>query len=281
MTFKHGLTIGDRYTTYFIQELFKHNPYRGMRYSKTTNTLVLISDHIKSPYEDRWINGILHYNGMGISGDQSFDFMQNKTLFQSRTNGVEIYLFEVFDSSEDKYIFMGQFELCDTPYFQNQFDNKDQLRKVCVFPLKSLDLDTTHMAIREDLLNSAEVTKRKNKKIQSLSNEQLKKIALAEPKISGNRNVITNHYYRSPYITEFAKRRANGICELCEQPAPFKLNDNIPYLETHHIHWLSKGGEDSIENTVAVCPNCHRKLHYAPSQKDIDKLLKIDKFIHS
>lgn len=278
MNFKHGLTIGNRYNTYFIQELFQHNRYRGMRYSKTTNTLVLISDHIKSPYEDRWINGILHYNGMGISGDQSFEFMQNKILFESRTNGVDVYLFEVFDSSKDKYIFMGQFELCDTPYFQNQFDNTGQLRKVCVFPLKPLDLDTTHMAIREDLLNSAEVTKRKNKKIQSLSNEQLKKIALAEPKISGNRNVITNHYYRSPYITEFAKRRADGICELCKQPAPFKSKDNIPYLETHHIHWLSKGGEDSIENTVAVCPNCHRKLHYAPCQNDIDNLLKIDKF---
>lgn len=278
MTFKHGLTIGSRYTTYFIQDLFKHNRYRGMRYSKETNTLVLISDHIKSPYEDRWINGILHYNGMGLSGDQSFDFMQNKTLYESNSNGVDIYLFEVFDCSKDKYIFMGQFKLFDTPYYQNQFDNKGQLRKVCVFPLKPLDLDKNSITIREDLLKSSEITKQKIKKIRSLSNEQLKKSALIEPKLAGNRNIIVNHYYRSQYITEFAKRRANGICELCNQPAPFKLEGDIPYLETHHIHWLSKGGEDSIENTVAVCPNCHRKLHYAPSQKDIDKLLEINKF---
>ncbi|NWH06858.1 HNH endonuclease [Desulfobacter latus] len=23
-----------------------------------------------------------------------------------------------------------------------------------------------------------------------------------------------------------------------------------------------KGGKDTIENTIAICPNCHRKRHY-------------------
>ena len=48
-----------------------------------------------------------------------------------------------------------------------------------------------------------------------------------------------------------------------------------PYLETHHIVWLSEGGEDSIENTVALCPNCHRKMHVVNLQEDIDKLNRI------
>ncbi|MHB1651502.1 MAG: HNH endonuclease [Desulfitobacteriaceae bacterium] len=57
--------------------------------------------------------------------------------------------------------------------------------------------------------------------------------------------------------------RAAGICEACKNPAPFiRKNDNSPYLEVHHIKALSDGGEDTIENTVAVCPNCHRKYHY-------------------
>ncbi|WP_410175443.1 HNH endonuclease [Plesiomonas shigelloides] len=30
-------------------------------------------------------------------------------------------------------------------------------------------------------------------------------------------------------------------------------------METHHIVWLSKGEEETITNTVAVCPNCHKK----------------------
>ena len=45
-----------------------------------------------------------------------------------------------------------------------------------------------------------------------------------------------------------------------------------PYLETHHIEWLSKGGEDTIDNTVALCPNCHRRMHSLNSKKDVEKL---------
>jgi len=25
---------------------------------------------------------------------------------------------------------------------------------------------------------------------------------------------------------------------------------------------LSEGGEDTLENAIALCPNCHRKMHY-------------------
>ena len=40
------------------------------------------------------------------------------------------------------------------------------------------------------------------------------------------------------------------------------LKDNSPFLEAHHIKQLAKGGLDTISNAVAVCPNCHRELHY-------------------
>ncbi len=57
--------------------------------------------------------------------------------------------------------------------------------------------------------------------------------------------------------------RANGICEKCKQKAPFiRKKDNTPYLEVHHKQQLSEGGDDSVENAIAVCPNCHRELHF-------------------
>ncbi|WP_394188474.1 HNH endonuclease [Paenisporosarcina quisquiliarum] len=31
-----------------------------------------------------------------------------------------------------------------------------------------------------------------------------------------------------------------------------------PFLEAHHIHYLSKGGEDSINKFSDLSPNCHR-----------------------
>ena len=69
-----------------------------------------------------------------------------------------------------------------------------------------------------------------------------------------------------------AKRRANGICQLCDEPAPFKDKNGEPFLESHHIVWLSNGGEDTIENSTALCPNCHRKMHSLNLRADIDKL---------
>jgi len=90
-------------------------------------------------------------------------------------------------------------------------------------------------------------------------------------RIKGNENrveptrtsIMANRYKRNPYVAEYAKRQANGICQDCHKPAPFvnKLTRE-PFLETHHIKALASGGEDSIENTIALCPNCHRKKHY-------------------
>lgn len=90
-----------------------------------------------------------------------------------------------------------------------------------------------------------------------------------KPKSSTTASVV---YARNRYVAELAKRRADGICELCRKRAPFTNASNEPFLESHHIVWLAHGGPDSIENTVALCPNCHRKMHIVNDAKDIRKL---------
>ena len=52
-----------------------------------------------------------------------------------------------------------------------------------------------------------------------------------------SRSVSSNQYVRNTIITELAKRRANGFCQLCDSEAPFKNKSGEPYLETHHIIW--------------------------------------------
>ena len=79
-------------------------------------------------------------------------------------------------------------------------------------------------------------------------------------------------FERNAAVSELAKRRANGKCQLCDQNAPFLTKDGTPYLETHHIIWLAKGGKDSPENTVAICPNCHRRMHSLNLDSDFNKL---------
>ena len=85
--------------------------------------------------------------------------------------------------------------------------------------------------------------------------------------------VKTKTYNRSQYIAQYAKNRAKGYCQLCGCKAPFKDKYGQPYLESHHLKWLSKGGKDSIYNVVALCPNCHRKMHVVNDIDDLEYLL--------
>lgn len=73
---------------------------------------------------------------------------------------------------------------------------------------------------------------------------------------------ITEQYDRDQKVKECTLRRANGICDLCNCAAPFVTKNNEPYLESHHIIALKEKGFDSIVNTVALCPNCHRQMHH-------------------
>jgi len=81
-------------------------------------------------------------------------------------------------------------------------------------------------------------------------------------------------FNRDPLIVAYALSKAKGICELCEKKGPFIKDNGEIYLEVHHIISLSKEGEDLLENVLAVCPNCHRELHFGQDKENlISKLL--------
>lgn len=68
-------------------------------------------------------------------------------------------------------------------------------------------------------------------------------------------------YQRSADVRAYVLARANGTCQGCHEPAPFKRADGSPYLEPHHIRRASDGGPDDPRFVIAVCPNCHRRVH--------------------
>jgi 5-methylcytosine-specific restriction protein A len=270
MVSKSDLTIGQIVSNAELIEAFKCGNMGGMRRSRKTNSLVLISDPFKALYRDRWLGDVFHYTGMGKNGDQVIQGNQNKTLAESDSNGVEVFLFEVFTPKE--YTFRGQVHLAEQPYQETQLGENGQPRKVWVFPLKavaglaSLTLPESTYAQQEERLV---------KQAQKLSHEELKRRAKQAPRKPGTSQTSSQQYARDPHVTAFAKRRANGICQLCGNPAPFLSPDGEPYLECHHVIWLAQGGEDSIENTVALCPNCHRRVHVKPQSMDVQRLKKV------
>lgn len=70
-------------------------------------------------------------------------------------------------------------------------------------------------------------------------------------------------FSRDAAVREWVLKRSGGSCEACETPAPFLDSNGFPYLEVHHMKHLSLGGSDTVWNTIALCPNCHRRLHFA------------------
>lgn len=87
------------------------------------------------------------------------------------------------------------------------------------------------------------------------------------------RKRMAGSYVRDSKIRELVLKRANGICEECNQPGFLKANGRR-YLETHHIISLSEQGADLPHNVIALCATDHRRAHYADNWAELqDKFL--------
>lgn len=263
------LTIGQEYSNEELMATFKCANASGMRRSHETNTLVLIADHTKSLFSDYWDGDIFYYVGQGSTGDQSLTYNQNRTLSESNQSGIRLVLFEVFERG--RYLYHGDVVLNSEPFQEEQLDQNNKPRKVWVFPLKLLN---EKQEIPEQIYKKKETYQEILAK--KLSDYDLKmRLSDVKPK-SHKRSVVSQQFDRNQLVVEYAKRKAKGICQLCGEKAPFSVKAQ-PFLEVHHIEWLSKGGKDTIENVVALCPNCHRKMHLVDSKKDVEYLKKIAK----
>ncbi|WP_435158658.1 HNH endonuclease [Haladaptatus sp. DFWS20] len=84
----------------------------------------------------------------------------------------------------------------------------------------------------------------------------------ATDSVSPNGQRTTTEYDRSDAIRQYVKRRADGVCEGCGDPVPFTNRRGDPYLHAHHVHEVAGGGPDSPETVIALCPNCHFRVHH-------------------
>jgi predicted HNH restriction endonuclease len=88
------------------------------------------------------------------------------------------------------------------------------------------------------------------------------RLELASPK-PAVRFVTTRVFVRNPDVVAEVQHRAQGRCERCYSEAPFNSRaTGKPYLEVHHRIPLADNGDDTVENAIALCPNCHRYCHH-------------------
>jgi len=125
---------GEVLTNAEISRRFAVGNMGGMRRSKERKLLVLISDPFKGLYQDRWEGSVLHYTGMGPIGEQSLTYSQNRTLSESPATGIPVHLLEALDPQE--YTYVGEVELVEVPYQEEQLDDEQQPRQVWMFPVQ-------------------------------------------------------------------------------------------------------------------------------------------------
>lgn len=87
------------------------------------------------------------------------------------------------------------------------------------------------------------------------------------------RTYQTQQYNRSEKVKQYVKARADGQCEGCGDSAPFISKTGDPYLHAHHVHELSDGGDDTVDTVIALCPNCHYRVHHGEDGDEYNETL--------
>ena len=199
--------------------------------------------------------GVFNYTGEGQEGDMKMT-KGNLAIRDHQKNRKSIYLFEKVETG---YNFVG---LCN--YIDDRIeklnDRNGELRDAIVFRLDVKNIEEITSSI-----NSVEAPKAVyiTKPSKGKSLQQLREIALSStPTHASTQEKIQSIQNRSTAIKLYTQKRANGICEGCNEIAPFETKSG-PYLEVHHLTRLADGGADLPQNVIALCPTCHRKAHYS------------------
>ena len=174
----------------------------------------------------------------------------NKAVRDHFKDGKEVYLFS-YGQRRGWVRYVGQM-VCTGFHFKIAPDLDGNARRAIVFELTPI----------EEFLHSSLTEEEEDLGRDSL--EELRRKALAssvEGKNASERKSLVR--LRSQAIKLYILKRAGGICEGCNEPAPFQSQTGEPYLEAHHIRRLSDGGPDDPRWVIAVCPNCHRRAHYS------------------
>lgn len=198
-------------------------------------------------------DGSYWYTGEGQVGNMTLKG-GNRAIQRHRVDGKELLLFEYVDRG--KVQFVGRAK-CTGYHISSAPDREGNARDVIVFELRVEESDSGIPNLRPELVQTGPAG------LWRRSLSSLRKEAFAEVnrddvlELGGHR--IT--YFRSGVIKVYVLKRANGKCEGCGNPAPFLTAKGTPYLEPHHITRRADGGPDHPRWVIALCPNCHARVH--------------------
>jgi 5-methylcytosine-specific restriction protein A len=222
--------------------------------------LVTGSSGAQHGYQDGWQeDGSFRYFGEGQVGDMDF-VRGNRAVRDHAVEGKDLHLFENQGNGTLEYL--GQF-LCDGYDIVRAPDREGDERDAIAFSL--VDSSPSTQTLSEAAAAVAD---------KSL--DELRAIAKSDGAKSGQgkKGSPPTVYERSEAVKRYVRARAAGSCEGCGDPAPFLDKQGQPYLEPHHTERLADGGPDHPENVIALCPNCHRRVHSSADGEEFNSSLR-------
>lgn len=217
----------------------KNNSWYGIKIQSLTIFMFWINSNKYIPLDKNTISLLKNYKIITHTPNNYKNYIQlvEKTKYYNNNICRSIAIYALGEDRNDKLL-----SKVDEKEVELFLENK-------ILPTKNLDelLKEFQNNVKESIKDSSEERKKRLK----IASKKAMKI-----------NVTTTYRRRNPDVVAEVLARANGICECCKKEAPFYKKDGTPFLEVHHIKFLSEDGEDSIENAEALCPNCHREKHF-------------------
>lgn len=250
------LRIGDRYHRVELHDQYGGARYRGIAPSGDQPFVFLFtgSSGEEHGYKDEFQGDTFVYTGEGRTGDMGWS-MGNKAIRDHKANSIELHLFENTDEAW-MVSYMGQFE-CIGSFREPLPDTNGEMRSGIRFKLDPID---DKVAIDADDLGDVDI-------------DELYKRA-SQPSSSGTGGETSRTIYpQSEVVRQYALHVADGVCQGCNEQAPFYTKNGAPYLEVHHLYRRSDGGPDHPDNVIAICPNCHRRAHHGQDGKKFNDSL--------
>lgn len=254
-----ALTVGRTYFRKDLLEEYGGQLQRGIWTPKEFPAVFMFSGDNGElyGYKDGWTEDetVFEYTGEGQKGAMTFS-PGNRAIRDHRKDGKDLLLFT--DLGKGKGVrYEGLFE-CASWREVDGYDKDRSPRKIIVF-----DLVRVHTAALTENIDDPADTNSTAPPSSSL--EQLCATAYTAFNNSpaGVRTSDAKRTWRerSRAVRNYVLARAKGICEACDQEAPFRRRDGTPYLEPHHTTRLADEGLDHPRTVGAICPTCHRRIH--------------------
>lgn len=250
-----------------VHDRFGGNPQSGIAPSSIVPAIFLFTGDtgLKFGYRDSpEALDYCDYVGEGQVGDMSFTG-GNRAVRDHARDGRSLHLFRSLGKGK-QHRYLGEFSLAGFSWNEGRDRNED-LRKIIVFHLARVQPSLESLDLKDE-----DVSPDKSPDTLEAA-RQLAIAAATPPEGVHGQSAMRSIYLRSKHVRRYALMRAGGVCEACKQPAPFLRANGEPYLEVHHTQRVSDGGVDHPRNVAAICPTCHRNIHFGTDGDRVNETL--------